>query len=122
MQNIFLTLLKRSGAGFHILGHFGITFGLFSESGSWCSSCHTKISLYLHVNETRFSERMSTRTHFQKEAKVNSDITQKRQVIAFFHDLSFAKRTEDIRNVIAYHVTSSLCARVALQTRYVKTK
>ena len=65
---------------------------------------------------------MSTRTHFQKEAKVNSDITQKRQVIAFFPDFLFANRTEDIRNIIVYHVTSSLCARVALQTRYVKTK
>ena len=39
----------------------------------------------------------------------------------FFPDFLFANRTEDIRNIIAYHVTSSLCARVALQTRYVKT-
>ena len=45
------------------------------QSESWCSSFHMKISSHLHVNENLFSyERMSTKTHFEKEAKGNSEM------------------------------------------------
>ena len=34
-----------------------------------------KISFHLHVNENEFSyEKMTTRTHFEKEAKGNSEM------------------------------------------------
>ena len=45
------------------------------QSESWCSSFHMKISFNLHVNENSFSnEWMSTRTHFEKEAKGNLEM------------------------------------------------
>ena len=45
------------------------------QGESWCSSFHMKISFHLLVNENKFSyERKSTRTHFEKEAKGNSEM------------------------------------------------
>ena len=45
-----------------------------SQSESWCSSFHMKISFHSHANELIWIWKVNTRTRFEKEAKGSSEV------------------------------------------------